>query len=374
MTKQNFLTALCATALCIILILNGAELSDGIRKGLDLCSFSVIPSLFPFMAISIFISKSKAADFFIFLFKPVAKLLKIPENCCGIFPAALFGGYPSAAKCISDYVLEGIIGRKTAAKMLCFCVNAAPAFLIFAVGIGVFRNLKTGILIFTAHFLSSFFTATVISVFSSSPQNSSYNSSVLRKSNASCAVESIISAAESCFRMCAFIVIACGVLEIVFKGRFFSNISSPLAKALFSGFFEVTAGIFSCSEIGGFGAIATAGAIASFSGISVIIQIAALTEESKIPLLPFVISRFINSATTFAILWFFLSLSGKTAETFSQSSKTFQAALSVSAPAAVSLFCMAALFLLSIVPAKSEKEPLLSRIWNKFNVFWHSQT
>jgi len=35
---------------------------------------------------------------------------------------------------------------------------------------------------------------------------------------------------------------------------------------------------------------------------------------------------------------------------------------------------MASLFLLSIVPPKSEKEPFLSRIWNKFNFFWHSQT
>ena len=54
--------------------------------------------------------------------------------------------------------------------------------------------------------------------------------------------------------------------------------------------------------------------------------------------------------------------------------ETAEAVLSASAPAAVSLLCMAALFLLSIVPPKSEKEPLLSRIRNKFEKFWHSQT
>ena len=374
LTGKNFLTALCATALCVILLFNGPNLSEGIRKGLNLCSFSVIPSLFPFMALSVFICKSRAADFFAEFLKPAAKFLKIPATCSGIIPAAIFGGYPAAAKCISDYVLEGKLDAKTASKMLCYCVNAGPSFLIGAIGTGVFGSLKIGFILFAAQFLSSFLISAVVSAFSKKPESLNYSPPFSQKSNASCAVEAIISAAESCFRMCAFIIIACGILEIAFSGKTFSMFSSPLSKALLSGIFEVTAGVFSCGKIGGFGAIIAAGTIASFSGISVILQVAAVTEESKIPLFPFLVSRFFHAGLTAILLRIFLIFSKEDVSAFAFKSGNYEAVLSASAPAAVSLLCMASLFLLSIVPPKSEKEPLLSRIWNKFNIFWHSQT
>ncbi len=374
LTGKNFLTALCATALCVILLFNGPNLSEGIRKGLNLCSFSVIPALFPFMALSVFICKSRAADFFAEFLKPAAKFLKIPATCSGIIPAAIFGGYPAAAKCISDYVSEGKLDAKTASKMLCYCVNAGPSFLIGAIGTGVFGSLKIGFILFAAQFLSSFLISAVVSAFSKKPESLNYSPPFSQKSNASCAVEAIISAAESCFRMCAFIIIACGVLEIAFSGKTFSMFSSPLAKALLSGIFEVTAGVFSCGKIGGFGAIIAAGAIASFSGISVILQVAAVTEESKISLFPFLASRFFHAGLTAILLRIFLIFSKEDVSAFAFKSGNYEAVLSASAPAAVSLLCMASLFLLSIVPPKSEKEPLLSRIWNKFNIFWHSQT
>lgn len=362
LTRQNFLTSLCAISLCIIFLFNGAELSEGIRKGLNLCSFSVVPSLFPFMALSVFICKSNAADFFSAVLKPLSRLLKLPSVCCGVFPAVLFGGYPAAAKCLNDLVNSKLLERKTASKMLCYCVNAGPSFLVGAIGTGVFGSLKIGFLIFSAQFLSSTIIAAFISLFSKKTEENAFSQKFSRKSSSACVIESIISAAESCFRMCAFIIIACGVLEIAFDGKTFSLISSPLAKALFSGFFEVTAGVFSCGEISGFSGIIAAGAIASFSGISVILQVAAVTEESGIPLFPFIVSRFFHAGITAFFLRIFLAFSGVTAEVFSAMGGKAEAILSASAPAAVSLLCMASLFLLSIVPSKGEKSDFKSHL------------
>ena len=358
-----------------MLLFKSSELGEGIRRGLFMCSYYVIPALFPFMALSVFICKSSAAEFFSKLFRPVTKLFKIPESCGGILLSATIGGYPSAAKCINDSVLEGKIDRKTGARMLCFCVNAGPPFLIAAVGIGIFGSIETGFLLFSAQIFSAFIIAVLLSVFSKKRDFPKIPSAGNYRSNSALVIESIISAAESCFRMCAFIVIACGILEIASAGTVFGFLEAkPFAAAILSGFFEVTAGVFSCAEIGGFSAVVAAGAIASFSGISVILQVAAVTEESEIPLFPFIVSRFFHAGITAAILRLFFSFSGETAAVFSANGGSVEAVLSASAPAAVSLLCMASLFLLSIVPPKSEKEPFLSRIWNKFNIFWHSQT
>ena len=367
LTKRNFLTALLASVLGAMLLFKSADLGEGIRKGLSICSYSVIPALFPFMALSVFICKSAAADFFGVILRPATRLLRIPEHCGGILLSAVIGGYPASAKNINDLVLEGALDRKTAGRMLCYCVNAGPPFLISAVGIGVFGSIGTGFLLFAAQFFSAVIIAVFVSVFSGEKKDSGIAKPFFRKSSAECAVESVISAAESCFRMCAFIVISFGVLEIAFAGAAFSAFAEkPWLKALFSGFFEVTSGCFACGETGGFSAIVMAGAIASFSGISVILQIAAVTSESGIPLFPFIVSRFFHAVLTAGTLRVFLAFFGGAVETFALKGGNYEAILSASAPAAVSLLCMTALFLLSVVPPKSEKEPLMLRIKRRF--------
>ena len=91
-----------------------------------------------------------------------------------------------------------------------------------------------------------------------------------------------------------------------------------------------------------------------------------MTDGSGIPLTPFVISRFAHAGITAAILRLFLAFSGEAVESFAVKGGHVEAVLSASAPAAVSLLCMAALFLLSLVPPKSESEPLFRRIRCKF--------
>lgn len=372
MKRRNFLSALLAAGLGVILLFKSGELGEGIRKGLQLCSFSVIPALFPFMALSVYICKSSAGDFFAKIFSPLTGFLKLPKSSAGAVFASLIGGYPTGAKCIGDLVLEGKIGRKTAERMLCFCVNAGPPFLISAVGAGIFGNIKIGFILFAAQFFSSAIIAVFTAVFSKRETFAEFYFPE-RKANASCVTEAVISAAESCFNMCAFIVLSCGMLELFQGGAVFSVLKNPLAKAIFYGFFEVTAGCFACGETEGFSSIIAAGAIASFSGVSVVLQVAAATEKSGINLLPFVVSRFFHAGITAALTAFFLYFSGGASEVFSVKGESYGAFLSASVPAAVSLLCMASLFLLSLVPPKSEKEPLFSRIMNKFNNLRHSQ-
>lgn len=366
MNRKSFFTAISALGAGIILLFQSAELSEGIRRGLSMCSYAVIPALFPFMALSVFICKSSAADFLEVILRPVTKLLKIPACCGGVLLAAAIGGYPAAAKCMSDLVTEGKLSRSTAGRMLCYCVNAGPPFLIGAVGTAVFGDIKIGVMLFGAQAISSVLMALISAAFSKKPEESSVLK-LQRPGNAVCVVDSVISAAESCFRMCAFIIIACGVFELLEVSAIFKFFGkSAAAKAVLSGIFEVTSGCMACGKISGFSAVVIAGALASFSGISVILQVAAVTDGSGIPLTPFIFSRFAHAGITAAILRIFLALPCDTVASFAVKGSHIDAVLSVSAPAAVSLLCMAALFLLSLVPPKSEKEPLFVQLRYKF--------
>ena len=326
---------MCAAALGIVLLFDSGSLSDGIRRGLSLCSCAVIPSLFPFMALSVFICKSAAADFFATALRPLTRLLRLPESAAGILLAAAIGGYPAAAKCINDAV---------------------------AVGTAMLGSAKLGAMILAAQATSTAVIAAVGAAFAK-PAPSATVQPARQSGTAACIIESVTTAAESCFRMCAFIVIACGALGVCEQGYFFSHIcAAPLYKALFAGFFEVTAGCAACTEIGGSAAVITAAAIIAFSGVSVMLQVAAATEESRMPLLPFLLSRPAAAALSAAVLRLFFVRSSEAAAAFSVRGSNIEAVLSASAPVAVSLLCMAALFLLSLVPPKSESDPLLRRL------------
>lgn len=360
MRRKGFITAILGLAVGIFLLFQSEELSMGIRRGLSLCTTLVIPSLFPFMALSVFLTNSRASLFLPQLFRPFTRLLKLPQTAGSLLLSALIGGYPAAAKGIADYVTAGRLDQKTGARMLTFCVNAGPPFLIGAVGVGIFHSRKLGFLLFLAQFLSASLIALLPTFFLTRPTDTPASSRSSVPSNASCLVSAVIEAAESCFRMCAFVLLVCGVVDLL-SGvpflRFFTE--NPLYNALFTGFFEVTAGVAACGVSGA--GLLTAGAITSFSGLCVIFQIAAVTDQSGISLRPFLLSRPVHALFTVGFLRLFLSFSHETVETFSAKGGTMEAVFSASAPAAVSLLCMASLFLLTLIPAETEEKPKNSR-------------
>ena len=184
-------------------------------------------------------------------------------------------------------------------------------------------------------------------------------------STAPCIVYSVTSAAESCFRMCAFIVLICGILDFIKAAIFPLFGDNPIMISVLSGFFEVTAGCIFCADVGGAFGVILAGAIASFSGVSVMLQVAEVTDESKISLMPFILSRPVHALLTAAAMKIFLSFSSETVNVFSVHGSNIEALFSASATAAVSLLCMAALFLLSIVPPRSESEGVFTKIKHK---------
>ena len=170
--------------------------------------------------------------------------------------------------------------------------------------------------------------------------------------------------------MCAFVLLVCGVVDLLSGIPFLRIITeNPLYNALFIGFFEVTAGAVACS-VPGAGPL-TAAAITSFSGLCVIFQIAAVTDQSGISLKPFLFSRPLHALFSVGFLRLFLSFSPETVETFSARNGTVEAVFSASAPAAVSLLCMASLFLLTLVPAETEEKAKNNRQKTKIIHFWH---
>ena len=138
------------------LFIKGPEAAGGAVSGLLLCGQIVIPSLFPFMAAALFISKSGLADLMGRLAGPVApRLFKLPAAAAGPILLSFIAGYPVGARLTRSLYEEGQVTEKQANTLLCFTVNAGPAFVVTAVGMGMLHSEAAGCLLLAAHILAS---------------------------------------------------------------------------------------------------------------------------------------------------------------------------------------------------------------------------
>ena len=126
------------------------------KRGLDLCAKSVIPSLFPLMVVSELTAKGPLGRLLgRLLSRPAAVLLGVGEDsaCALIFGAIC--GFPIGARALCDAYDRGQISSRELSRSLTFCNNPGIAFVISTVGISVLGSLRVGILLFLSVILSA---------------------------------------------------------------------------------------------------------------------------------------------------------------------------------------------------------------------------
>ena len=97
-TLQILLSAFGAAAFGGGILIAPQAASQGVRDGLTLCGQVVIPSLFPFLALSSFLVQSGLAQRAGHLLEPITKLLfRLPGAAGSAILMSLIGGYPVGA-------------------------------------------------------------------------------------------------------------------------------------------------------------------------------------------------------------------------------------------------------------------------------------
>ncbi len=297
----------------------------------------LIPSLFPFMVLTLFLTESSLSERILkFPSLLLSKLCGIDKKYCSVFMLGMIGGYPAAAKNIATLCKKGAISHKTSEILLCFCTNAGPSFLISAVGSKMFLSDSVGAILFISSLLSSFSlifvygkklnSATALSP--STTANPPLSTSLVNAVKGSCSALTTI---------CSFVIIFS--VFIAFVPSFSQNFS--LAKALFYGIFEVTtASAYAACELSLLNVL-LASAICGWGGLCVMLQICAICSESGISIHRFILSRFLNAILN--VLYTFLLLIAipiNTTQTFiSNTASAVPAVFSAPIPALMLLLC-----------------------------------
>lgn len=291
----DYLTAIGVAVIGVGLISQSAAVSQGIQNGLKVCAGVLIPSLFPFMVLSSFLSLTSAANILSIPFAPITtRLFKLPRELGAVVLLSLVGGYPVGAKSISLLLSQGKITKATAERMLCFCVNSGPSFLVTAVGVGMLASKTAGIILFLSQTAATLLIGVLVSL----------RAKVLpAKSEVGCMkadeafVTAVSTASSSIIAMCSFAILFSGILAFISASGFIARISQisgveeGLTKAVISGILEVTSGCANSAQLGGLTAFVMISAAASFGGLSVLFQIMSCFRENPVSFRPLIASR-----------------------------------------------------------------------------------
>ena len=113
------------------------------RDGMQLCLNVIIPSLFPFFVLStLAVDMGMITSLGRLAGKIMVPLFRVNGSCAGAFLLGILGGYPVGARTAISLYESGSCTKPEAERLLSFCNNSGPAFILGVVGAGIFYSSK----------------------------------------------------------------------------------------------------------------------------------------------------------------------------------------------------------------------------------------
>lgn len=144
----------------LLLILDSKTALTGAREAIELCLYTVIPPLFPFLVLSCLLNGVLLGRP-IPILRPLGRLCSVPEGGESLLLLGLIGGYPVGAQAVADAYQIGCIEKRTYNRLLGFCNNAGPSF-IFGIIASQFSDPVAVWLIWGIHILSALLVGTIL--------------------------------------------------------------------------------------------------------------------------------------------------------------------------------------------------------------------
>jgi len=257
--------------LCGVLVwflADAAQIRTAAAEALSLCAKSVIPALFPFLAVSrLLVSLGFGEWISPHLAGVMTPLFHQPGPASSALLLGLVGGYPIGAQTAADLYRE---------RLLTFCNNSNPVFLISVLGVGVFGSVRAGVWLWLIHLLSALLVGMLFRGGSSTPrQRSSPSFSCRSVSLAGAFVDAVKGAATSMLAVCGFITL------FYVLAQPFAALGGYLAPALVGlvELFSLTP-LLPADRLG----FILAAALSGWGGLSVLAQTAAVLDGTGLPL------------------------------------------------------------------------------------------
>ena len=290
--KHRFFPAGAALFFFLALILGADAAREGARTGLSLSFQMAIPALFPFFAAgSLLTDTGVTAALGRLCARPMWRLYGLPGDAAGALVLGLTGGYPVGVQAAADLYAAGRLTREQAERLLGFCNNTGPAFIVGVCGAGVFGSVSYGLTLYGIHIFAALLTGLAMTHPGQGAPPDTGRAAVHRPPLSAALVRACERAAQTSIKVAAFITLfavftalldACGALSVLSAAceplcRMLS-LPAHAAQPLTLGALELTRGLFLLPESGLplRHALPAASMLLAFGGLSVWCQSASL--------------------------------------------------------------------------------------------------
>ncbi|MBQ8829980.1 MAG: sporulation protein [Oscillospiraceae bacterium] len=293
---------LCAI-FAVFLIKSPEQAALCVVQSLKLCAYKLIPSLFPFFVLSSLLRGTGIARILSRLMnKPFQLLFGVSGS--GALPLILgfTGGYPVGVKTVCDMHAHGEISKKDASRLLLFCGNTGPAFIIGAAGAGLFASSRLGLILYAVHIAAALVIGIVCRMALGKTEYTAHTALTPTQSFAKTFTEAVPDSALSCINITAYVVLfsvfagllqSFGFTDILCAAALRFGLDPVHTRAVFTGFLELGSGIEALSPFAAnlsFSLPACA-FILGWGGISVHAQALAFITRENLPAWGYVLSK-----------------------------------------------------------------------------------
>ncbi len=319
MKYKKFLMTIILFLAIFALISKTEVVTSAAIDTLLLCATSVIPALFPFFVLTGLMVNCGVVTLLGKFLSPVAnKLFKTSGTGAVVFVIGILCGYPTGAKVISELYLSGKLSQDESERLLAFCNNSGPLFVIGAVGVGMLGNKNLGILIYCIHVISAIITGVFLSLFAKE-QDSTVSVNVSAQSFGEAFTDSVESAVKSILNVCGY---------VVFFGCLVAVIKPYIPGVFINSLFEVTVGAkdIISSGLRNSEMLTLLSGTIGFGGLCVLFQVRGAVAHTKLSVVCYLFGKTLQMTVSMALMRIYL-LANRNVTVFAPVSKphiTFQ--------------------------------------------------
>ena len=304
------LALLCAT---LALMLYPQPAMEAAKSGLRLCYNVIIPSLFPFFVLSSLVVELGLAGYLGRLLEGLMRpLFRVGGACASAVALGFIGGYPVGAKTAIGLYESGQCTRTEAERLLAFCNNSGPAFILGVVGAGVFASSAVGLLLYLAHAAASLCVGLLFRFYKAGPERRGAAQAAPPQFRAprltAAFTDSIKNSFLSTLNICAFVVFFTVVIQLLIRSGFLPGLArvlgtllAPLgftpqwAQRLLTGALEISSGVSTLMGDGPLsGRLVMAAFLLGWAGLSVHCQVLSFLGGSGLSVGTYLVGKLLH--------------------------------------------------------------------------------
>jgi len=284
------------------------------RDGLQLCFNVIIPSLFPFFVLSSLVVELGMARYLGKLLEGIMEpLFHVGGVCASALILGFIGGYPVGARTAINLYEKGLCSRTEAERLLAFCNNSGPAFILGVVGTGVFASGKIGLLLYLTHMAASVCVGILFRFYKAGefpPSRRRSPPSFQATRFTAAFTGSVRSCFQSVLNICAFVVFFTVAIRLLFLSGVMTALARTLAalllplgldqswaEKLLTGVLEISSGVTSLTGDGALaGRVSMAAFMLGWAGLSVHCQVLSFVGDSGLSPWTYLVGKVLHGA------------------------------------------------------------------------------